>query len=149
MNMNTNQLRWPLTAYLSRAFMMPPTIIFMVISLRFLTNPTHAISPQGVAYSAPEAITDTRVMGALILALVVILLTTIFSQNRLRQAHLFIILIIGLALAVRLYGFVTDGTTISMSDERVKTYGEIIFLVLNSIGFVVQTIRVRPVTNHG
>jgi hypothetical protein len=60
------------------------------------------------------------------------------------MGHLVVILTMGLALSVRLYGFATDGTTISTGDQSVKTIGEAVFLVLNSIGLVVQTIRMRP-----
>ena len=143
MNTNANILRWPFTEYMSRMFMMPPTVIFIIISLRFLTNPTHAISPSGLAYSQPDAITDTRVIGAVFLALAVLVLGVVLSKNLLRQGHIILIVVLGLVLAVRLYGFATDGTSIMMGDERVKTFGEIIFLTLNAVGLVVQTIRLR------
>jgi hypothetical protein len=143
MSMNANTLRWPFTEYLSRMVMIPPIIIFTIISHRFLTNPAHAISATGVAYSQPDAITDTRVMGAVFLSLAILVLGTVLSRNLLRQGHFILMVVMGLVLAVRLYGFATDGTSITMGDERVKTIGEIVFFVLNTIGFAVQTIRVR------
>ncbi|HUE35849.1 MAG TPA: DUF4345 family protein [Candidatus Acidoferrum sp.] len=142
-SIRASALRWPFTEYMSRMFMMPPTVIFTIISLRFLTNPTHAISPTGLAYSQPDAITDTRVIGAVFLALAVLVLGVVLSKNLLRQGHVILIVVLGLVLAVRLYGFATDGTSIMMGDEWVKTFGEIIFLTLNMVGLVVQTIRRR------
>ena len=84
-NMSTNTLRWPFTEYMSRMFMIPPIIIFTIISHRFLTNPAHAISATGVAYSQPDAITDTRVMGAVFLSLAIVILGTVLSKNLLDE----------------------------------------------------------------
>jgi hypothetical protein len=136
--------RWPFTAWMSRAFMTPPTLIFTLISLRFITNPVHAIAAKGVSLTEPEAVTDTRVIGAITLVLVVLMLSAIFSRTRLRLGHLIVVLTMGLALSVRFYGFMADGATMSMGDQAQKTIGEIVFLILNSIGLIVQTIRLSP-----
>ena len=136
--------RWSVTEWMSRAFMVPPALILTLISFQFITNPMHAIAKSGVMLSQPEAVTDTRVVGALSLALVILIITAIASRTRLRLGHLVVILTMGLALAVRLYGFSTDGTTISTGDQSVKTIGETVFLILNSVGLVVQTMRMKP-----
>jgi hypothetical protein len=140
------ELRWPFTVWMSRMFMVLPTLILTLISLRFITNPTHAIAEKGVVLSEPEAITDTRVTGAISLTLVLVIMSAIFSKTRLRMGHLVVILTMGLALSVRLYGFATDGTTISMGDQSVKTIGEIVFFSLNLAGLIVQTKRLKPKT---
>jgi hypothetical protein len=129
---------------MSRLFMVPPTLILTLISLRFITNPAHAIAKTGVVLSQPEAVTDTRVIGAISLTLVVLLISAIFSKTRLRLGHVVVVVTMGLALFVRLYGFATDGTTIGTSDQSVKTIGEAVFLVLNSVGLIVQTKRLNP-----
>jgi len=54
----------------------------------------------------------------------------------------------GLVLAVRLYGFAADGTSIAMGNETRKTVGEIVFLLLNAIGLIVQTKRLKPLASH-
>jgi len=45
----------------------------------------------------------------------------------------------GVTLALRLFGFVNDGTTLAMGNQRVITIVEIVFLVLNTLGLTVQT----------
>ena len=47
--------------------------------------------------------------------------------------------LMGLVLAVRLFGFAHDGTTLAMGDQKVKFTGEIVFLTLNTLGFILQT----------
>ena len=45
----------------------------------------------------------------------------------------------GLALGIRVFGSINDGTTLSVGGERVKTIGEVLLLALNSLGFALQT----------
>jgi hypothetical protein len=42
-------------------------------------------------------------------------------------------------LVVRIFGFLHDGTTLAMGNQRIITIVEIIFLIFNSIGLVLQT----------
>jgi hypothetical protein len=42
-------------------------------------------------------------------------------------------------LAVRLFGFAEDGTTLAMDTQKVKAGGEVLFLALNVIGYALQT----------
>jgi len=138
------ELRWPMTSWMSRMFLAPPTLIFTLISFRFITNPMHAVAKTGVVLSQPEAITDTRVIGAISLTLVAFMVSAIFSKTRFRMGHLVVIITMGLALVVRFYGFAADGTTLAMGDQLQKTIGEGLFLVLNSVGLIVQTKRLNP-----
>ena len=129
----------PFTAWLSRVLMVPPTLILTMISIRLITDPAHALASKGVALTQPEAVTDTRVVGALSLTLASLLFSAILSKNRLRLGHLIVILTMGLALAVRVFGFLADGTTVAMGDQKVKTIGEVVFLALNCVGLLVQS----------
>jgi len=142
-----NEPRWPFTAWMSRFFMVPPVLILTLISFRFITNPAHSIAGK-VLSAEPEAITDTRVIGALSLTIAMVVLSAIFSNSLLRLGHAVIILVMGLVLAVRLYGFAADGTSIAMGNETRKTVGEIVFLLLNAIGLIVQTKRLKPLASH-
>lgn len=138
--------RWPFTVWMSRAFMGPPTLIFLLITFKFLKDPAHAIAAKGVAFTEPEALTDARVVGAISLVLAILMLSAIFSKTRLRLGHFIVVLTMGLALTVRFYGFIHDGTTMAMGDQTTKTIGETVFLALNTIGLIVQTIRTKPST---
>lgn len=122
--------------WLSRFVMLPPVFIFSLISVRFLTNPGHAIP--GVALNSPEALTDTRVIGAWMVTLVLLLIAFLISEKRLWLGHLQLALFMGITLVVRIFGFMNDGTTLAMGNQRTITIAETLFLVLNTLGLIAQ-----------
>lgn len=124
-----------LATWLSRIVMIPPTIIMVLIGTKVIANPTHALAATGVNLTTPEALTDTRATGALALTIAFALAYFLLSRSRLRMGHLMVMAMMGLILAVRIFGFAVDGTTLAMGDQKVKFTGEIVFLILNSIGF--------------
>jgi len=129
---------------LSRLFMGLPMLLLTVIAFRYITNPTHAAAAKGVALTTPEASTDTRVVGALALTIVFALASCFVSLQRLRTGHAIVMALMFLILAVRMFGFAEDGTTLAMGEQKVKTVGEIVFLLLNTAGYVLQTFFVKP-----
>ena len=76
---------WTFRPWLSRLIMLPPVFVFTLIGMRFLTNPAHATP--GVILNNPEAFTDTRVIGAWMVTLLSMLLTFLFSDDRLWLGH--------------------------------------------------------------
>jgi hypothetical protein len=125
--------------WLSRMAMVPPMLIMILIAVRCISDPTHAVAATGVTLSTPEAVTDMRVIGGLALTVAFVIATSIVSLRRLRTGHLTIVILMGLVLAVRLFGFAHDGTTLAMGDQKAKFTGEIVFLALNTLGFILQT----------
>jgi hypothetical protein len=119
--------------------MIPPVLILLSISVRLILHPTQAIASSGVALTSPEALTDTRAMGAMTLTVAVVIAACIFSRTRLRMGHGTVVALMGFILAVRMFGFGVDGTTLAMGDQRVKVIGEAVFLGLNAIAFVLQS----------
>ena len=128
---------WRLVPWISWLVMFPPVIIFTLIMLRYFINPAHAIS--GTILTTPEAFTDTRVIGAWMLTLLILLVTFLLSRERLWMGHLQLVVFMATALVARIFGFLHDGTTLAMGNQRVITIVEIVFLILNSIGLVLQT----------
>jgi hypothetical protein len=122
--------------WLSRLVMLPPVLIFSLISLRFLTNPGHAVP--GVTLHTPEAFTDTRVFGAWMVTMVLLLIVFLTSERRLWLGHLQLALFMGITLGVRIFGFMNDGTTLAMGNQRTITIVETVFLVLNTLGLIAQ-----------
>jgi hypothetical protein len=120
--------------------MFPPVLVFALISVRFLTNPGHATP--GVTLNTPEAFTDTRVIGAWMVTLLTLLVTFLLS-GRLWLGHLELAVFMGVTLLVRVFGFVNDGTTLAMGNQRAITIVEIVFMTLNLLGLVVQTRLLR------
>ena len=133
-----------LTSWLSRLFISLPMLLLILIGFHYISDPMHAAAPSGVALTTPEALTDTRVAGALALTVAFAIASCLVSRERLRLGHVIVIALMAFILAVRMYGFVQDGTTLAMGDQKVKTIGEAVFLVLNTIGFFLQTYLVRP-----
>lgn len=129
--------------WLSRIVMILPMLLMIAIGLRCITNPTHALAATGVMLSTPEANTDMRVIGGLALTLAFVIATSIASPGRLRTGHLTVIALMAIVLAVRLFGFALDGTTVAMGDQRVKLTGEVVFLTLNALGFAMQSYVTR------
>jgi hypothetical protein len=125
--------------WFSRIVMAPPVIIMTLIGLRYIRNPIHAASPTGVALTTPEALTDTRVVGALALTIAFAIAGSIVSVSSLRLGHATVIALMGFILAVRFFGFSADGTTLAMGDQKVKVVGELVFLTLNALGLFFQT----------
>lgn len=127
--------------WLSRLVMLPPVLVFTLISIRFFTNPGHATP--GVTLNTPEAFTDTRVIGAWMVTLLSMLITFLFSKDRLWLGHLQLAIFMGMTLVVRIFGFMNDGTTLAMGNQRPITIVEIVFLALNTLGFIAQTRSIR------
>src|SRR5579872_2016501 len=143
MGLAKNQGIWAVAPWFSRIVMAPPIFIMVLVSVRCIFNPTHAIASTGVTLSTPEAITDTRVMGGLSLTLAFVIASAIFSRGSLRMGHATVVALMAFVLAVRMFGFMLDGTTLAMGDQKVKTIGEIVFLTLNSVGLIFQTYLVK------
>ena len=127
--------------WLSRLIMLPPVLVFTLISIRFFTNPGHATP--GVTLNTPEAFTDTRVIGAWMVTLLTMLITFLLSEDRLWLGHLQLAIFMGVTLVVRVFGFMNDGTTLAMGNQRPITIVEIVFLALNTLGFIAQTRLIR------
>ena len=121
--------------WLSRLITIPPTIIMMLIGIRFISDPVHGVASTGVGLTTPEAVTDTRVIGALALTIAGIIASQVISRKRLRSAHAVVIILMALVLGVRLFGFAVDGTTLAMGGQKFKLTGELVFLTLNILAF--------------
>lgn len=141
-SINTGQAVSPtltvIAPWFSRIVMIPPTIIMTLIAFRYIRNPIHAASPTGVALTTPEALTDTRVVGALALTVAFAIAGSVVSFSDLRVGHATVIALMAFILAVRFFGFAEDGTTLAMGDQKVKVIGEAVFLTLNTLGLVLQ-----------
>jgi hypothetical protein len=137
---------WKAAPWLSRVVMLPPAFVFTVITLRYFTDPAHAVT--GSSLHTPEAFTDTRVIGAWMLTLLILLVTFLASKRRLWLGHLQLVVFMAATLVVRVFGFVHDGTTLAMGNQRPITVVEIVFLILNFTGLLLQmNLRKRLVVN--
>jgi hypothetical protein len=126
---------WNAAPWLSRLVMLPPMFVLVIITLRYLQHPAQAIP--GTMLTTPEAFTDTRVVGAWILTTLLMLIIFLLSKSRLWLGHLQLVALMALVLAIRIFGFLNDGS-FHMGNQRRITIAEIVFLVLNSAGLAMQ-----------
>lgn len=139
-NANEGWGAWaPWINWISRLLLLPPTVLMIVISFRCILDPTHALAPTGTILNTPEALTDARVIGGITLTLAAVFASAILSRRRLRLGHAVVMTLMTFVLAVRMFGFSQDGTTLNTGTQRVKTTGEIVLLTLNAVGFALQT----------
>lgn len=80
---------------------------------------------------------------AWMVTLLSMLFTFLFSEDRLWLGHLQLAIFMGVTFVVRIFGFMNDGTTLAMRNQRPITIVEIVFLVLNTLGFIVQNRSIR------
>jgi len=122
--------------WLSRMVMMPPLVILTIVSIRFLTKTAEVVP--GVTLRTPEAFTDMRVPAAWLLTTLAMLLIFVSDQKRLWLGQVQLCLVSGLTLVVRVYGFLHDGTTLAMGNQRRITIAEVVFLLLNAVALAMQ-----------
>ena len=132
---------WGLYPWGNRFFLFLPTMIFTIVAKRYLLDPVHAAVPVGVTLATPEAMTELRIIGAVVLAFVLSLWTCVFSKDRLREGHAMAMLLTGTVLIVRFIGFGVDGTTLAMGRQTLYVVMGSLFLVLNTVGYLAETKR--------
>jgi hypothetical protein len=142
-SMNLSQIEKKRTGFstqlFSRIVTIPPTLIMILIGLRFIVHPNRGLAETGVTLSTPEAVTDMRVAGALALTVAFVLAQFLLSRSWSRAANVTVIALMASVLAVRMFGFAIDGTTLAMGTQKAKFTGEVVFLTLNSIAFALQS----------
>jgi hypothetical protein len=80
-----------------------------LIAVRYIARPVQTEAPHKIVLGSPEAITNTRVSGAVFLAMALLLAASIASRQRRRDGVL-LLAIFSLALTlVRILGLIVDG----------------------------------------
>jgi len=101
-----------LAGVLRRAPLVMTTVIFTLISFRYLAHPLRAAAEAGIAFTSPGGITIARVgFAAFPLSLAILAFTSLFS-TRWRLAGLYMVLTLdSVVIAVRVLGFWLDHST--------------------------------------
>jgi hypothetical protein len=98
-----------LTAVLRRAPLVMMTVIFTMISARYLANPVHSAAIQGIAFTTPGGVTVARIgFGAFPLALAILAFGCLISARRLLAGLYMVFTVISVLIAIRLAGIVLD-----------------------------------------
>jgi len=101
-----------LAGVLRRAPLVMTTVIFTLISFRYLAHPVRAAAEAGIAFTSPGGITIARVgFAAFPLSLAILAYTSRFS-TRWRLADLYMVLTAdSVVITVRVLGFWLDHST--------------------------------------
>ena len=97
--------------WLSRAVLLAALIVLFMISRKFIGDPVNAAAASHIALNSPLAVTNMRAsFGAFPLGCALFVLTCLVSSSLRRTGLVFVALLLGTALAVRIFGVVTDGS---------------------------------------
>jgi hypothetical protein len=130
---------WRFAPWFTRIILLPPTFIFAMIASRYLVDPVHAGAAVGLAFTTPLALTITRVgFGAFPLGCSLFTLSCLISTRRLLTGLGFVATMIGVALVVRIFGMLADGTV----RENMRLVGaEVVLLAFLTVGFFIESAR--------
>ncbi len=97
----------------SRAVMFAALVVLSLISNKFIRHPVDAAAASDITLGSPLAITNLRAsFGAFPLGCALFLLVCLATTSLRRTGLVFVMLIIGTALAVRIFGVIADGTLV-------------------------------------
>jgi hypothetical protein len=97
--------------WMSRAVLLAALIILALIGRKFVGDPIGAAEASSITLGSPLAITNMRAsFGAFPLGCALFVLVCLVTSSLRKTGLVFVALIIGTALAVRIFGIVADGT---------------------------------------
>ena len=129
-----------ITPWFSRAVLLMATVVLTGISLKYMVDPVRTSAESGISLTTPLALTNIRIgFGAFPLGFALITLAClILPQQRFLGLSL-VATLIGVALAVRIYGVLVDGT---LARSMFVLRAETILFTLSLIGiFAEQSFR--------
>ena len=96
---------------MSRAALVPPIVIFVAVSARYLADPVAISAALGVSLTTPQAVTTTRIgFGASPLAFALFLAGCLFASRRLLAGLSLALVVASVATVIRAVGISIDGT---------------------------------------
>ena len=129
-----------LEPWLGRIVLGFATVIFTGIALRTLISP-QSLASEGIAFTRPIGMTVGRIgFAAFPLGIAITIAYCLASRSRLLQGLSFVAVILGVALAVRLFGIAVDHT---LAESIRVTIPEIAVLTLSIIGIAGERERLR------
>ena len=97
--------------WISRAVMLFALVVLTLISSKFIGHPVDAAAASNMTLGSPLAITNMRAsFGAFPLGCALFVLVCLVTSSLRRTGLVFVALIVGTALVVRIFGVVADGT---------------------------------------
>ena len=124
-----------------RVLLLCGAIIFLLISIRYLTNPVSASSQFKISLGTPTAITNMRIgFGAVPLGLAIVIFSCLFSKRKTLSGLYVLGIMMGVASVIRTLGLIVDGAT----QETVKVLRpEIFFFCFSVVGILFEYRRIH------
>jgi len=131
----------------ARLILVPPTFIFGMIAWRYLSHTAEMAATTGIVLSTPLAATILRIgFGAFPLGCALFTLSCLLSTRRLLTGLGFVATMMSVALAVRTYGVIVDGT---LHESLPLIVAEVVLLALTLVGIAIETGRLRRLAPPG
>src|SRR5438128_7129866 len=97
--------------WFSRAVLLAALVVLSLIAGKFVGDPVGSAAASGITLGSPLAVTNMRAsFGAFPLGSALFILACLLTSGLRRTGLLFVALIVGTALAVRIFGIFADGT---------------------------------------
>lgn len=137
---------WRVAAFLRRAPLIVRTVIFTLISLRYLSDPVRAAAAVGIGFTSPDGITVARVgFAGFPLSFAILAFACLISARR-RLAGLYMVLtVVSVVIAVRIFGILIDHSTHSTP----LLAPEVVLLALSAIAVPLESARLRGEGSSG
>ncbi len=132
--------------WLTRLILLPPTFVFTMIAFKYISHPAEMAATVGIALTTPLAATILRIgFGAFPLGCALFTISCLVSTRRLLTGLGFVATMMSVALVVRIFGIVVDGT---LHESLRLVVAEVVLLVVTLAGVAIETGR-RRVTSLG
>jgi Domain of unknown function (DUF4345) len=132
--------------WISRAVLLAALIVLTLISGKFIGHPMDAATASNMTLGSPLAITNMRAsFGAFPLGCALFVLVCLFTSSLRKTGLLFVMLIIGTALAVRIFGVVADGT---LAESLRVLIAETVLLVLSLAAYTGERLAAASSTSR-
>ena len=132
---------WHFSPWLSRFILLLPTLIFIMLAWKFISDPVRSAAESGITLGPGVGMTNMRVgFGAFPLGIAIIILLCLISRPWLLMGLGLVTTIAGVALTVRVLGMLADHTT----TESLKLVGaETVLFTLSVVGLSIELGRRR------
>jgi Domain of unknown function (DUF4345) len=127
--------------WISRAVLLAALTVLALISRKFIGHPVDAAAASDMTLGSPLAITNMRAsFGAFPLGCALFVLVCLVTSSLRRTGLAFVALIVGTALAVRVFGIVADGT---LAESLRVLIAETVLLSLSLAAYAGERLVVR------
>ncbi len=127
---------WKFSPRISKAILLPPTAILIMVGLRNLAHPEVQAAERGIAFTNPLGATIYRVgFAGFPLGCAAFIAYCLGANRRTLTGLIFTTLFNGVVLAARIFGMAVD-STVEQSLPLVK--GEIVVVAISLVGITVE-----------